>query len=221
MPHLDRASYLRDRYGRDQRWVHLREVRIVAEMLARVGPVERALDAPCGHGRLTPLLRQVARQQVVGLDLNRRRMRSTLAAEEDAPGAPLTLLEADLTRPLPLAADSFDLVLCFRLLQHLREEADQQRLLEGLAQVSSRHLVVSYYAAGTLHRLQRRLRVTLRGQPFRPLAMVPPGAMHDRFEAAGLRLLEDRALLPGLHAQRIALVERAVAPERLQPAPAA
>lgn len=213
MPRADRSSYLERRYGREQRLVHWREQQLVDELLGRLArPVRRALDAPCGHGRLIGALRRLASEQVVALDLNRRRMRALLEAEPTASGAPLAVLEVDLARPLPFDDGAFDLVLCFRLLQHVRDRAAQQRLLGELARVSGRYLLLSYYAAGTLHALQRRLKIAVRGERRATLSMIRPEVMRETFAAAGLEVLEDRPLLPGLHAQRVVLLERAAAP---------
>ncbi len=216
MRRADRSSYIETRYGREQRLVHWREQQLVSDLLGRlVRPVRRALDAPCGHGRLTGALRRLASEQVVALDLNGRRMRALLEAERVAPGAPLSVLAVDLARPLPFDEGAFDLVLCFRLLQHVRDGEAQRGLIGELARVSGRYLLLSYYASGTLHALQRRLKIAVRGERRAALAMIAPAVMQGAFEASGLEVLEDRAVLPGLHAQRVVLLERTATPAPL------
>ena len=218
MGDLDRQSYLRHRYGGSQRLVDWRERRLVAELLGLVGaPIGRALDAACGHGRLQAILRAAGAQTVVGVDLDLRHLRALAAAEAPAAAA---LARVDLLGRLPFADDAFDLTLCFRFLQHVRDPDRVGALLSELARVSRRHVVLSYYAAGSLHGLQRRLLRLRPGDRRQALGTLTPAHLARLATQAGLRPVAERALLAGIHAQRVALFERvpgASAPPRAGP----
>ncbi|MBL7007768.1 MAG: class I SAM-dependent methyltransferase, partial [Planctomycetes bacterium] len=59
---------------------------------------------------------------------------------------------------LPFAADSFDLVFCFRLLHHFAQPAERQAVLAELARVSRRWALVSYFDAASFQAWRHRVR---------------------------------------------------------------
>jgi len=190
------------RYGSlDQGLIHQRELARVRALLQPYrGRLDAILDAPAGYGRLTSSLADLAPRLLVSLDLNADRLRC-------APRLPgVCLLQADLAR-LPCAARQFDLVVCLRHLQHLRAPAERLARLADLAGASRRLLLLSYYQAATLHALQRRLLV-LSGRRRRALGWCASLEVHQALASHGFRVLSDRALLPGLHAQRLLLAAR-------------
>lgn len=87
-------------------------------------PARAALDLGCGDGRLAALLdaRELTLADVSAVALERARAR--------LPGATAVELEPDA--PLPLADNSFDLVLCAETLEHVR---DTQLLLSEARRV--------------------------------------------------------------------------------------
>ncbi|MGE0707402.1 MAG: class I SAM-dependent methyltransferase [Planctomycetota bacterium] len=196
------AEWHHSRYGSlDQGWVHRRERRLVAGLLAPLrGQVARCLDAPAGYGRmLEPVLEALAPAQVVCVDRHPARLGAV------PPGGPVQRVRCDLMSPLPFAARSFDLVVCCRFLQHVRAPGARAALIARLAALCRGHLLLTYYERGTLHGLQRELFRRCGLRRGRPLEMVSTRALHDELAAAGLEVLEDVALAPRLHAQRLVL----------------
>jgi SAM-dependent methyltransferase len=204
---LDRAAYLRHRFGGSQRIVRWREERMVAALLARLeGSLSCVLDAPCGHGRFTAQLRAATRGLLVSADSDPRHLRALRSAE--SPAYLPDLVELDLRSPLPFGDRTFDLVFTVRFLHHVREQAWRERLLEDLVRVSRRYVLVSYYEAGSLHSLQKALQHALKPKRGRRLAMVRRSELLRSFDAMGCRVVSDSAILPGLHAHRLVLLER-------------
>jgi SAM-dependent methyltransferase len=154
-----------------------RDPRLVARALARHG-VERGrggiLDVPCGAGRLTDVLARHG-EPVTGADLS-----PSMLAE--AGGARRVLASAFA---LPFAAASFDVVVCCRLLHHLREPGDLERVAGELLRVSARLVIASFWDATSLPALRRRVGLK------RPEARVaiPHERMARVFERAGARVL--------------------------------
>ena len=77
------ADYERRRYrGLDQRLVHSRETRILKDFMDRLAAdrlrPNRVLDAPCGFGRFTALLRRSG-AEVVSSDLSLAMVKRALA----------------------------------------------------------------------------------------------------------------------------------------------
>lgn len=205
MSEADRTSYLRRRYGGSQSVMDRRERRFVGEMLARIGPVPRILDLPCGHGRFTPMLREAATSGLVCGDHNEKNV-AALVAEEGASGTPIHTALVDLFERLPFDTGEFDLVFNFRFFHHIFEAAKRRHVVEELVRVSRRHLIVSYYDDVFVHRTQKRLWKHRKHR--RSLPMVPREQVHAEFAAAGCRVVEDRAVLPVIHAHRIVLLEK-------------
>lgn len=178
------AAAYRDKYARSlsRRLSALREASLLRRALARAGTQGPALDAPCGAGRMVPVLLERA-ARVTALDL------SPAMAEEARRGlAPEVLAgrvvvgEGSVER-LPFDDGAFDTAVCWRLLHHLTDPSDRGRVLAELARVARRAVVVTFADAGTWKaRSQRR-----RGRD-RRCVKVTSEALAAEAAAAGLRL---------------------------------
>jgi len=103
------------------------------------------LDAPCGAGRLRPMLE--AHGRYVGLDVSRSMLESAGEAR---------LIHGELEH-LPLRDASFNVVVCCRLLHHLADETRLARVVHELVRVSSAWIVVTFWDAASLPALRRRV----------------------------------------------------------------
>ena len=204
---MDRSTYHRKRYGRSQALVNFREQRLVRAFLLRIGPAQRILDLPCGFGRFTPKLRDAARLELVCGDRDQGRLRE-LRASEPREGTPLAITRADLNGTLPFEDCAFDLVFNFRFFHHVRDADLRSRVAGELVRVAARHLIVSYYHPAPLHLSFKRWR----GHPKHALdlALLEKQSFLEIFEALGCCVLADRAVLPFVHASRIALLRKTV-----------
>jgi ubiquinone/menaquinone biosynthesis C-methylase UbiE len=132
-----------------------RERRAIATLLQQVPDLAKQpqrqlaprpwLDVPCGAGRLTDELPG----PVVQVD---RDANMVAAAGEQWPRACASV------HALPFADDSFDGVLCMRLLQHIATPVERIRILGELARVTSGPIVLSFFDSCSLQHLRRRLR---------------------------------------------------------------
>jgi SAM-dependent methyltransferase len=124
-----------------------RDPRLVERILDDHGVHGALLDVPCGAGRLGPLLASRG-GPVVGVDVSH----SMLTA---AP-SPEMLVQAAAQR-LPFAARSFDVVVCCRLLHHLRTREERLAVVRELVRVSSRLVLASFWDSGSLPAWRVRL----------------------------------------------------------------
>lgn len=99
-------------------------------LAAALAPGRRVLDAGCGLGYGTAMLFRAGAQSVDGLD---RHPEAIGRARADAPGTATFTVGDVLQLPYPDA--SFDLVVCFEVLEHLE---DHERLLRELRRVLAR-----------------------------------------------------------------------------------
>jgi len=159
-----------------------RDPRLVARLLARHGVrADRGglLDVPCGTGRLYEVL-AAAGEPVTSVDV------APSMLQRPGPAARRVLASADR---LPFADGSFDVVVCCRLLHHLRAAADLERVVAELVRVSSRLVIASFWDAGSLPAW--RVRVGLkRDEGPRGRTAFPRSRMARRFTESGAVVLE-------------------------------
>lgn len=129
-----------------------RDPRLVATLLdACVEPTRELalLDAPCGTGRLCASL--AMRGRYVGLDVSLPMLSEAVRAS-----AASAWLHGDVTQ-LPFRDRAFDVVVCCRLLHHLAEAEQLERVLAELVRVSSRYLIASFWDRQSLPAWRRAL----------------------------------------------------------------
>lgn len=140
-----------------------RDPRLVDQLLQRFGPSGPAqrtvLDVPCGAGRLKDGLERSLGGALrwTGADASEE----MLTAVPRAGRAAAETLRADAAR-LPFADDTFDVVVCCRLLHHLPEADARQAVLNELVRVSKDLVIASYWDASSYQAWRRRTRGPLR-----------------------------------------------------------
>ncbi len=106
---------------------------IVADHIARSGPVRRALDVCCGTGAAMRWLRPLCTEAVLGVDRSSGMLAEAERRLTDAPGdAPIFLVRGDALA-LPFERE-MDLVTCFGAFGHILEE-DEPRFVDSIANV--------------------------------------------------------------------------------------
>lgn len=206
-------DYEKRRYrGLDQRLVDRREKKILNRELRRLvtekegkdGTLPVLLDAPCGFGRFTGLLLGLG-ARLVSCDLSFPMVERALENEPDP--RHMGGAVADVRGRLPFHDGAFSVVVSMRLFHHLREENDRKAVLGEFARVARDGAVLSFYRAGGLHKMQRRIRKLFKKSQ-RKIKMLPGRTFENEAEAAGFSVVRIVPLFPGLHAQRIAVLKK-------------
>lgn len=125
-----------------------REAALLRWALAAAGTEGVALDAPCGAGRMTPVLLERA-HRVTAVDLSAAMVEQARAALAAPVADGRVVLGTASVDALPFADAAFDTSVCWRLLHHVTDRATRVRLLAGLARVSRRAVVVTFADADT------------------------------------------------------------------------
>lgn len=155
-----------------------RDGKLVARLARRLALPSTAivLDVPCGTGRLSPTL--IAPEGFyVGVDVSAAMLRQARTVH-DAP-----LLQASAAA-LPFADSSFDVVVCCRLLHHLRDD-ERAAVLRELVRVSRRFVVASFFDSGSWAAWRRSIGVRRQGRSRRSVGR---RAIEHEVAAAGARI---------------------------------
>jgi len=139
-----------------ERWKNrrsaLRDPAIVERILSRHGvrpSLKPVLDAPCGTGRLRGVFERRG-IRYVGLDVSWPMLNEARQGD----GAALVMGFVDR---MPFRDDSFDVVLCCRLLHHLEDAEEAQVVVRELVRVAHRMIIVSFFDRTSLHAWRRRV----------------------------------------------------------------
>jgi len=172
---------------------------LVDAILREHGVRGRLLDVPCGTGRLSEMLARHVESHA-GVDVSR-----PMLAEARA-GAGVRLAQASAEH-LPFAERAFDVVVCCRLLHHLREGEQLERVVAELVRVSDRLVVASYWDAASLPALRVKWGLK-RDEGPRGRCARPRAEIEHTFVAAGARCVEFRHSFRFVSQQTFVVAER-------------
>ncbi len=179
--------YARRFAGPVGRWFLDLQARLTLECLAGLPAGAAVLDVGGGHAQLAPPLIDAGfRVTVVGSDSScGRRLASLTSAGR------CRFEVADLLA-LPFQDQSFDAVLCFRMLAH---SIDWRRLVAELCRVARHRVVVDYPARRSVNVASEglfRIKNSIERGTTRPFALYGRGEMARAFASAGFRVTAER-----------------------------
>jgi len=180
-----------------------RERRLLAAILERAGPHERLLDVPCGAGRLSGVLARNA-ERLFEVDYATSMLE---LAREKGEGRYDPALANASAFELPFGDRAFDLVVSIRLSHHVPDHGDRRRHLRELCRVSGRHVLVTFFDAGSVKNRLRRLRRRL-GSPKRDKHTLSRDEVAEVARGEGLRVAGFWRLSTLLSGHTFALLER-------------
>jgi len=142
-------TYKQNRYRSiDQSWVNQREKHLMEKLFSLYNlSGATVLDVPCGYGRFFPLYERFG-MPVIGVDLNLDMVQLT---RQISPWLNQQQVLHGNILHLPFADETFDIVICIRLLHHTFHERERHQLFMELARVSRRYVLISYYHFDWLH----------------------------------------------------------------------
>jgi SAM-dependent methyltransferase len=202
----DVSKYEKRRYGgADQKLIDRRERALVVELLRAVGLERgRILDAPCGYGRFSTVLAELG-AAVVCADVSAAMVGRTRAQLNGTAGARFVVMDI---RQLPFRDGTFDATFTMRLFHHGFAREQMAAILRELARVSRRYVILSYYRYNALHAALRRLK----GFSSR-IRMMTDAELATEVAGAPLALRRRERVLPLLHAQTLAVLEKCTDPQ--------
>lgn len=161
-----------------RKWSDKRERALLTSYFRDLGHQGSILDLPCGHGRLSDLLKSHCDRLI----------------EADWSFTMVSLNQRDHGRDsrgyfrasaleIPLADRSVDTVVSFRLSHHLETAELRERHLNELFRVARKAVIVTWFSATSLKNLLREVRVKLTGK--KPKNVLRNDRVRAIAEAAG------------------------------------
>ncbi|MFN0008106.1 MAG: class I SAM-dependent methyltransferase [Planctomycetota bacterium] len=161
----------------------LRDPALVERILDRDGArpsLRPVLDAPCGTGRLRGVFERRG-MRYVGLDVSWPMLQE---ARRDAEAG----LVMGFVDRMPFRDDSFDVVVCCRLLHHLHDAEEAGAVVRELVRVAHRMVIVSFWDAASLHAWRARVGLR-RPEGLAGRSALPKRALKRMFDAAGAEIV--------------------------------
>ncbi len=192
LDHVERYAQKRYRHW-DQRTIDRREQALVESLLSTHQIKGTILDVPVGYGRFQQVLRNHGTVYAAdwgyypALYAYSRLGLSGLSVNCDA-------------GHLPFTDRSVDAIFCFRLMQHMHQREERVAIYKEFARVSRSWVILSVYIQSWFHSVHRKVFT----QPSK-ITSLTQAQFDNEVQEAGLIPVEQRSVLPGLHAHRIAL----------------
>jgi SAM-dependent methyltransferase len=108
---------------------------------------------------------------------------------------------------LPFKPGVFELVLSMRLFHHLHEPEERRSVLREFSRAAAGWVILSYYQANALHRLQRVLRRAVKRSRTR-IRMINRREFQKEVRGAGFEIVRIFPLFRGIHGHHIALLKK-------------
>ncbi|MDH7511515.1 MAG: class I SAM-dependent methyltransferase [Clostridiales bacterium] len=164
-----------------------------------------ALDAPCGYGRFSSFLVERG-YRLASADLSFHMVKRA-RSRGDISIIPMGIV-CNFVSGLPFRAGVFGLVLSMRLFHHLHRPEERRSVLGEFNRVAGGWVILSYYQANLLHRLQRAIRRLIKRSRTR-IRMISRREFREEVEAAGFEIVRVFPLFRGIHSHHIALLKKA------------
>lgn len=183
-------------------WRARRELRCIEQFAETLRPGSRVLDLPCGTGRLSSILDRHG-LHVVGADCSpwmagaaahnwETRMRSRPSV------IPAPTFEVRQAVDTGYPDQSFDAVVCNRLLHHFREPEARTAVLREFGRICRGPILVSFFNAFSIDAVRFRLKHWLRGTTPGDRIPIPRSRLEVEAAAAGLEVVSRHAVVWGV-----------------------
>lgn len=164
---------------------HRREAAILRSFLTELDPKASVLDLPCGAGRFARLIANGERSSMTFADASAQMLEEARAANARfGIDERVDYRQVDVTKDDPVG--EFDVVVCVRLLHHLKDGAVFERALDHMTRCAKHDLVVTFASASTWKGFWRRLKTRL-GLRRRGESIMSTARMREALAERGFR----------------------------------
>lgn len=143
--------YLKQRFSGCRAGTDRRDRRALSRALRFLSAKGKALDCPCGAGRISPVLESEG-LEVFGVDISMEMLRCARGERPD-----MQCVQGDVLA-LPFDASTFTTVVSMRFLYHLGMEQERVCAFREMARVSQRYAIASFFDSMSLQGIRRKLK---------------------------------------------------------------
>ena len=205
---LRRAERYHSDHGRSlrARLTSYREKRGLYRALKDAGPLDSALDLPCGTGRFWPPIQAAGIKRLIAGDISNG-MLSVAAGNRLSSELPAELLELSAF-DIALPDHCVDVAVCMRFYHHLARPEDRARLLAELGRVARHYIALSLWVDGNFRSWKGRERFRSTGEAgYGKRICRPRSEVEAEFTEAGLVIAGRYDVWPRLDMWRLYLLE--------------
>lgn len=182
----------------DQKIVDRLEKRVVKNIFDKFSINYSILDIPCGYGRFHPLLSQYGGIHAADND----KLIAKYQKKEIGISKSTTICGAD---SMPYEDNSFNVVFCFRLIQHIHNSSERIAIYKEFKRVSKEWVIISLYEKTTLHSAIKRI-----SRKNAKITFLERAQVHKEFTEANLTPVYKRSIMPGIHAHKVYLAKKSI-----------
>lgn len=191
-----------------RRLSHWRDEQLARQALHLAGDPQRVLDLPCGAGRFWPLLCEQPGREIIAAD-NSKAMLEVAQANHPAAVYPRIRTLQTSAFAIDLADEAVDCIFCMRLLHHVGDANDRQRLLRELHRVTRDSLIISLWVDGNFKAWKRRrLEQRRRAREYQNRFVLPAALVEDEFRWAGFEIQQSIDFAPRYAMWRVYLLRK-------------
>ncbi len=203
-----RATEYKQYHTHDWSWARFctwRKLRIIDKELARYNWTadDKLLDIPCGTGVLGRVLQNFP-MRVVASDISPEMM---ALAEDEYPGDRLIdFVTADITNT-SFSASSFSCVISLGFLHRVSMDVKRAALNE-IAALSNHVVIVSCSVSSVMQKFKHRILLFIKPKHVPAPCPVPMSVIRAECEAAGLKIVRSKAIIPFLSSYVLLILEK-------------
>ena len=179
---------------------HKRDEQLARRALKIAGEPSLVLDLPCGAGRFWPLLAEHQNRVIIGADNSADMLKVAMQRQPESVTRRIQTLQTSAFA-IDLPDNAVDSIFCMRLLHHVGNAADRQKMLSECHRVTRDSLIVSLWVDGN-YKSWRRKRLEQRRQQgaddanFQNRFVIPVPTIEREFAEAGFSIQRRLDFLP-------------------------
>lgn len=179
---------------------HKRDERLARRALQIAGEPSLVLDLPCGAGRFWPLLAERQNRVIIGADYSADMLEVARQRQPESITQRVQTLQTSAFA-IDLPDNAVDSIFCMRLLHHVGNAADRQKLLQECQRVTRDSLIISLWVDGNYKswkrkRLEERRRLRDGDTDFQNRFVIPAETVEKEFAEAGFSIQRRLDFLP-------------------------
>ncbi len=187
-----------------------RELNVASMALQSAGYPQSILDLPCGAGRFWPILVSSGATKLLAADNSPSMLEVARSSQAPEIAARFELMQTSAF-DIQLTDNAVDSIFCMRLIHHVGEASDRQRLLAEFYRVTRETVCISLWVDGNYQAWRRyRLERKRSKKGYQNRFVIPRETIEAEFRDAGFRIRSFHDMTPKISMWRIYVLEKVI-----------